>query len=121
MGLNQVGDTLEDSEGNVVRQLPPAQKGDEDHLAFLTAETILGGHAVLVFCPTRQSCADTAIRIGQLVTVPAGHCEGARAAALEALNALVALKVPVSRGLHAAVKKGTLSRPASYGPKLACT
>ena len=108
LGSIQVGNTIEDSKGRVVRQLPVAQKGDEDHLAFLTAETISAGHAVLIFCPTRQSCADTADRIGEKVAVSAGHGEESRVAALEALHALAALKTPGSRGLYAAVQKGTL-------------
>ena len=31
-------------------------QSDEDHIISLSLETILAGHAILVFCPTKQWC-----------------------------------------------------------------
>ena len=31
-------------------------QGDSDHLVYLCLETVLAGHSVLVFCPTKSWC-----------------------------------------------------------------
>eukprot|EP00755_Sulcionema_specki_P007540 Sspe_Gene.38545::Locus_18578_Transcript_2_2_Confidence_0.500_Length_1645::g.38545::m.38545/K19178/HELQ; POLQ-like helicase len=50
---------LQDDAGNTVRTLPPAAKGDADHLLFLVQETV-PQHSCLIFCPTKVGCSNTA-------------------------------------------------------------
>lgn len=40
-------------------------KGDEDHIIPLCLETILDGHAVLIFCPTKVWCEKMAEKIAR--------------------------------------------------------
>ena len=42
----------------MIRELQPLVKteNDSDHLVYLCLETIMNGHSVLVFCPTKMWC-----------------------------------------------------------------
>lgn len=60
----KVGNRIFSNHFEFVRGLkPPVHiENDSDHLVYLCLETILGGHSVLVFCPTKNWCetlADT--------------------------------------------------------------
>ena len=54
----QVNSCLYDNSFNFVRQLEPVinTQNDADNLVYLCLETILDGHSVLVFCPTKKWC-----------------------------------------------------------------
>ncbi|XP_040195123.1 DNA polymerase theta isoform X2 [Rana temporaria] len=63
----KIGRTVFDSTMTPVREFEPLiqVKGDEDHIASLCYETIREGHAILIFCPSKNWCeklADTIAR-----------------------------------------------------------
>ncbi|XP_077335502.1 DNA polymerase theta [Lithobates pipiens] len=63
----KIGRTVFDSAMTPVREFEPLiqVKGDEDHIASLCYETIREGHAILIFCPSKNWCeklADTIAR-----------------------------------------------------------
>eukprot|EP00854_Cymbomonas_tetramitiformis_P005439 gene5439-6594_t len=52
--MMKVERAIVDAEGVALRPpLPAPAPGDEEHVAMLTEETILAGHSVLIFCPTK--------------------------------------------------------------------
>lgn len=53
----KVGSTLYDANMEKIREVSGrAVSGDEDHVIPLCKETIVNGHSVLVFCPTKNWC-----------------------------------------------------------------
>ncbi|UPR00185.1 DNA-directed DNA polymerase [Chloropicon primus] len=66
-----VGSELKDKDSNVLRRvapLPGAQ--DPDMIGALTKETLSEGNSVLIFCPTKKICIETANLIAALLDVP---------------------------------------------------
>jgi hypothetical protein len=60
----KIGDTILNNKFELVRNLNPLVQlqNDTDHLVYLSLETVINGHSVLVFCPTKNWCetlADT--------------------------------------------------------------
>ncbi|KAK3250240.1 hypothetical protein CYMTET_40375 [Cymbomonas tetramitiformis] len=69
--MMKVERAIVDAEGVALRPpLPAPAPGDEEHVAMLTEETILAGHSVLIFCPTKASCQTTADWLAKRITVP---------------------------------------------------
>ncbi|XP_071995113.1 DNA polymerase theta [Engystomops pustulosus] len=63
----KISKTLYDSSMTPVREVEPLLhvKGDDDHIVSLCYETVRGGHAILIFCPSKNWCeklADTIAR-----------------------------------------------------------
>ena len=54
----KVGNSIFDNNFELVRELNPIVKteNDSDQLVYLCLETIINGHSVLVFCPTKMWC-----------------------------------------------------------------
>ena len=54
----KVGTDFFDNRFQLIRKLEPLVKteNDADHLVYLCLETIMNGHSVLVFCPTKNWC-----------------------------------------------------------------
>ncbi|KAM4700701.1 DNA polymerase theta [Discoglossus pictus] len=63
----KIGKTVYDSTMTPIREFEPVidVKGDDDHIVSLCYETVLGGHSILLFCPSKNWCeklADTIAR-----------------------------------------------------------
>ncbi|XP_073433090.1 DNA polymerase theta isoform X2 [Dendrobates tinctorius] len=54
----KIGKTFYDSSMATVREMQPLihLKGDDDHIVSLCYETVLSGHAILIFCPSKNWC-----------------------------------------------------------------
>ena len=54
----KIGSTLYDTDFKKIRELPSSADltNDEQDIIGLCQETVMGGHSVLVFCPTKQWC-----------------------------------------------------------------
>ncbi|XP_053712085.1 DNA polymerase theta-like isoform X2 [Synchiropus splendidus] len=63
----KVGSEIYDNSLSVVRQFtPPLQvKGDDDHIVSLCYETVIEGHSVLLFCPSKNWCEKLADSIAR--------------------------------------------------------
>ena len=62
----KVGSTLYDANMEKIREISAGTvKGDEDHVIPLCKETIVDGHSVLVFCPTKNWCEKLAETIAR--------------------------------------------------------
>ncbi|KAM9792728.1 DNA polymerase theta [Neosynchiropus ocellatus] len=63
----KVGSEIYDNSLSVVRQFtPPLQvKGDDDHIVSLCYETVVEGHSVLLFCPSKNWCEKLADSIAR--------------------------------------------------------
>lgn len=62
----KAGSTLYDASMNTIREIRGGTvSGDEDHVIPLCKETILEGHSVLVFCPTKNWCEKLAESIAK--------------------------------------------------------
>lgn len=62
----KVGSTLYDANMEKIREISARTvKGDEDHVIPLCKETIVDGHSVLVFCPTKNWCEKLAETIAK--------------------------------------------------------
>ncbi|XP_064629325.1 DNA polymerase theta-like [Lineus longissimus] len=63
----KVGTTIYDSKMTKLREIAPSMvfKGDDDHIIPLCLETMTGGHAVLIFCPTKNRCEKLAETIAR--------------------------------------------------------
>ena len=62
----KVGSTLYDANMEKIREISAGTvKGDEDHVIPLCKETIVDGHSVLVFCPTKNWCEKLAETIAK--------------------------------------------------------
>ncbi|KAL8575274.1 hypothetical protein ACOMHN_001819 [Nucella lapillus] len=74
----KVGTTIYDETMTRVRDLEVkhAFQGDEDHIIPLCLETIMGGHSILIFCPTKAWCEKMSEKIARefygLLKNPAG-------------------------------------------------
>lgn len=69
----KVGNKIKDADGVVMRTLDLPKdwaQQDTDHVAWLTNETVAGGHSVLVFCASRAACAKTASFLATMLKVP---------------------------------------------------
>lgn len=77
----KVGSNLYDANMKKIREISGGTvSGDEDHVIPLCKETIVEGHSVLVFCPTKNWCeklAETIARhfaaVGNLALQEGGH------------------------------------------------
>ena len=62
----KVGSTLYDANMEKIREITAGTvKGDEEHVIPLCKETIVDGHSVLVFCPTKNWCEKLAETIAK--------------------------------------------------------
>ncbi|CAJ0952638.1 unnamed protein product, partial [Ranitomeya imitator] len=54
----KISKTFYDSSMVAVREMQPLiyVKGDDDHIVSLCYETVQGGHAILIFCPSKNWC-----------------------------------------------------------------
>ncbi|KAG8014817.1 DNA polymerase theta [Nibea albiflora] len=63
----KVGCSIYDKSLSVVRQFTPALhiKGDDEHIVSLCYETVMEGHSVLLFCPSKNWCEKLADSIAR--------------------------------------------------------
>ena len=62
----KIGSTLYDGDMKKIREISGGTvTGDDDHVIPLCKETILEGHSVLVFCPTKNWCEKLAESIAR--------------------------------------------------------
>lgn len=62
----KVGSALYDANMEKIREISAGTvKGDEDHVIPLCKETIVDGHSVLIFCPTKNWCEKLAETIAK--------------------------------------------------------
>lgn len=63
----KIGRNIYDSSMNKIREIDEKLcfQGDEDHIITLCLETIMEGHSVLIFCPTKAWCEKVAEKIAR--------------------------------------------------------
>ena len=58
----KIGDDIYDNQFQFITKIRPMINipSDNDHLVYLSLETVVNGHSVLIFCPTKNWCEKVA-------------------------------------------------------------
>jgi DNA polymerase theta len=58
----KIGDDIYDNQFQFITKIRPMINipSDTDHLVYLSLETVVNGHSVLIFCPTKNWCEKVA-------------------------------------------------------------